>query len=66
MDSVTYCGVSSAAAALLAAAEASVLEAQVPLELFAAEIAVATAQEDLQAKESALVALGEAAAVPAL
>ena len=45
---------------------AAVFDAQIPLELFAAEIAVGEAEADLAAKQEALVALEEAVAVPAL
>lgn len=50
----------------LATAEVAVLEAQIPIEMFGAEIAVIAAEEGLAARQNALVALEEAAAVPAL
>jgi hypothetical protein len=50
----------------LATAEVAVLEAQTPIEMFDAEIVVIEAEESLAAKQGALIALVEAAAVLAL
>ena len=54
------------AAGELAAAQAAVFEAAIPLQMFAAEIVVDSLTKELEAKKGALVALEEAAAVPAL